>query len=386
MRILHLIASVDPAGGGPLEYAQVVAAEHARAGHESVFVTLDAAGAPWAQDFPFELHATGPVWGLLKSTPRFALAVAQQARGCDCAVVHGLWNYASIGGYAALSKAGLPWVIFPHGMLDPYFRKTKPLKHWVKTLYWILWQGRMLSEAKAVLFTCEEERRLARGAFPGHRRYDERVVAFCAADQSLDTESLEAGRAKLPNAWSARPYWLFLSRIHPKKAVDTLIAAYARLAQRPDCPDLVIAGPDATGWQTELQQLAKTEGVAARVHFPGMLRGAAKSAAFSDAAAFVLPSHQENFGLVVAEALSVGTPVLISDKVNIWREVTAAGAGLAEPDTLEGTTTLLRRFLDLTEERRATLKSAARPCFKVHFSPIAAAADLLSVLEKAQQK
>jgi glycosyltransferase involved in cell wall biosynthesis len=383
MRILHLIASVNPASGGPVEYARIMAREHARAGHESVFVTLDRPDSPHVQAFDFEVHGTGPAQGLLKAAPRYGAEISRLAPDCAVAVVHGLWNYGSIGGYSAMRRAALPWVIFPHGMLDPYFRKVKPVKHLIKSVYWWLWQGRMLSQAKRVLFTCQEEQRLARNAFPGHQDYNARVVAFCAADQSLAPEALDAGRAELPPAWAVRPYWLFLSRIHPKKAVDNLISAYAQVAAHPDCPDLVIAGPDGVGWQAELQQLAKAKDVAERVHFPGMLSGAVKSAAFAGAEAFVLPSHQENFGLVVAEALSIGTPVLISDKVNIWPEVVEAGAGLAEPDTLEGTTRLLRRFLELDPPSRTVLKAAARPCYARHFSAEAAAQDLVTALEEA---
>ncbi|GGH45862.1 glycosyltransferase [Frigidibacter albus] len=388
MRILHLLASVDPADGGPVEYARIVAAEHAKAGHESVFVTLDAPDAACVRDFPFTVHGTGPVAGFLKSTPRFAKTVAQLAPQSDAAVVHGLWTHASIGAHDAMKTANLPWVIFSHGMLDPYFRSAKPVKHWVKQVYWLLWQGRMLSDAAAVMFTCTEEQRLAQGAFAGHQNYPARVVAFCAADQRLDPESVAAARSSLVTALpmvAERPYWLFLSRIHPKKAVDTLISAYARLAQRPDCPDLVIAGPDSVGWQATLERLAETEGVARRVHFPGMVRGATKSAAFAGAEAFVLPSHQENFGLVVAEALSVGTPVLVSDKVNIWPEVVQAGAGMAEPDTLDGTERLLRRFLDLSADERSAMKAQARPCYDVNFSAHAAAGDLLAVLQEVSQ-
>lgn len=355
-------------------------------GHESVFASLDTPDADWVRKFSFEIHATGPASGLFKSTQRFAQTVADLAPKCDAAVVHGLWNHASIGAYDAMKRARLPWVVFSHGMLDPYFRKAKPVKHWVKQVYWLLWQGRMLSGSSEVLFSCAEEQRLARNAFIGHQNYKHRVVAFCAADQQLDSEDAATGRfeliAALPIA-ADRPYLLFLSRIHPKKAVDTLILAYARVETRPVCPDLVIAGPDGVGWQTKLEDLARANGVAERVHFPGMLRGVAKSAAFAGAEAFVLPSHQENFGLVVAEALSAGTPVLVSNQVNIWREVVAANAGLAEPDTIEGTEQLLRRFLDLSLEERSAMKGNARPCYATNFSAPAAAKDLLAVLHEA---
>ena len=113
---------------------------------------------------------------------------------------------------------------------------------------------------------------------------------------------------------------------------------------------LVIAGPDEEGLKPELLSLASEAGVSDRVHFPGMLQGDAKWGAFYAAEAFVLPSHQENFGVAVAEALACGTPVLISNQVNIWREIAEDGVGLVEDDDLAGTMRLLERWRDLPPE------------------------------------
>ena len=315
--------------------------------------------------------------------------LARLAPQSDVSVVHGLWNHASIGAHAALRAAGLPWVLFPHGMLDPYFRRAKPVKHIIKQVYWWLWQGRMLSDAAQVLFTCAEEQRLAQGAFWGHQQYQSQVVAYCSADLSMPQDALAAGRAALVElvpALSDRPYLLFLSRIHPKKAVDQLIRAFAIVSMYRTCPDLVIAGPDSAGWQAKLVKLAQKMDIESRVHFPGMLQGAVKAAAFDGAQAFVLPSHQENFGIVVAEALSLGKPVLISDKVNIWREVVDGGAGFAQPDTVEGTMQLLEQFLDLPPEDRAEMSQNARKCYEKNFSAKASADDVLAVLAKVARK
>ena len=94
--------------------------------------------------------------------------------------------------------------------------------------------------------------------------------------------------------------------------------------------DLVMAGPDQVGWMAELKGLAERLGVAGRIHWPGLMTGRAKWGALAGAEAFILPSHQDSFGVAVGEALGCGTPVLITDKVNIWREVRACGAGLVD--------------------------------------------------------
>jgi glycosyltransferase involved in cell wall biosynthesis len=142
---------------------------------------------------------------------------------------------------------------------------------------------------------------------------------------------------------------------------------------------------DRTGLRAELERIAAAEGIAGRIHWPGMLQGAAKWGAFKGAMAFILPSHQENFGIVVAEAMACNTPVLISNKVNIWREVETSGGGLVEPDTQDGALALFERFLALSDEERAAMGRKARLGYESHFSIEGAARDLLAVLEEVSR-
>jgi glycosyltransferase involved in cell wall biosynthesis len=127
---------------------------------------------------------------------------------------------------------------------------------------------------------------------------------------------------------------------------------------------LVIAGPDQEGLQAKLEAMARDLGIATRVHWPGLIGGDLKWGALRAAEAFVLPSHQENFGIAVAESLAAGRPVLISNEVNIWREIQADGVGLVEPDTLEGTEKLLQGWLALSEAERAAMASRCYDAFR----------------------
>jgi glycosyltransferase involved in cell wall biosynthesis len=113
-----------------------------------------------------------------------------------------------------------------------------------------------------------------------------------------------------------------------------------------------------------------------------MVTGDAKWGAFRMATAFILPSHQENFGISVAEALGCGTPVLISNKVNIWREVSEAGAGIVAPDTLEGTVELLEKLQALPAEELNRMGANALECFSKHFEASRMATGLLEVIEE----
>ena len=161
-----------------------------------------------------------------------------------------------------------------------------------------------------------------------------------------------------------------------------MIRAFARHARDFPDLDLIIAGPDQIGWRRELEAIARAAGVFERIHWPGMLTGDAKWGAFRAAEAFVLPSHSENFGIAVAEALTCGLPVLISDKVNIWREIQAHGGGLVAHDNEEDFARILREFLEKSDKEKQSLTTGARAAFVAHFDIDTVAIQMLDYFSK----
>jgi glycosyltransferase involved in cell wall biosynthesis len=372
LRLLHVIASVDPATGGPIE--GIVRQNEACGGADGLvhrhIVSLDVPDAAFLRDFPIPVTPLGDpaMRGPLAHyhySPAFVPWLRANLRRFDVALVHGLWNYAAFGASRVLPGAGVPYFAFVHGMLDPWFRETYPLKHLAKQAFWLAGEGRLLAGAKAVFFTSAEEMRAADGMFFGPRYRGEVVGYGVAGPPAASQEQAAAFRAAVPTLGDRR-FLLFLGRLHPKKGCDLLVDAFAA-ASKPSDLDLVIAGPDAVGWRAELTALASVRGIDGRVHWPGPLYGAAKWGAIRAADAFVLPSHQENFGIAVAEALACGTPVLISDKVNIWREVVGGGAGLVDRDTLDGTRQLLDAWIGAMPAQRQQMAAAARRLFETNF-------------------
>jgi len=367
MKLLHVIAITDPESGGPIEALLRISEVLVRDGHQVAVASLEDEKELEHRKFPFPVTGLGRGTRPYSYNPRLAGWLKQNARHFDAVVLHGLWNYSSLGSWRGLRHGSTPYYIFAHGMMDPWFRDRYPLKHLAKQAFWTLFEGRVLRDARSVLFTCEEERLRARGVFRGHP-YREAVALLGTTDPPRDAAAQPAAFASAIPALQNRNFLLYISRIHPKKGCDLLIRAFAGLApQLPRDLQLVIAGPDQVGWMPELKQLAQTLGISARVHWPGMLKGDAKWGAFRGADAMILPSHQENFGFVVAEAMACSASVLISDKVNIWREVQAAEAGFVEPDTLEGTSSLIRRFYAQSHEQRERMARNARAGFLRYF-------------------
>ena len=180
----------------------------------------------------------------------------------------------------------------------------------------------------------------------------------------------------------SKKYLLFLSRIHQKKGVDLLIKAYKKTksAVYGKLPQLVIAGPGLdTEFGKEIKELADNE---PDIIFPGMLSGQLKWAAFYGCEAFILPSHQENFGIAVVEALASGKPVLISDKVNIWREIDREKAGIVMPDTEEGVHQTLLKWFSMSPDEKGIMAEQATIAFAKHFTVEQAAKRTVEVIKE----
>jgi glycosyltransferase involved in cell wall biosynthesis len=249
-------------------------------------------------------------------------ALARTLPGFDLLHLHSLYLFHDWAAGNRARRIAKPYLVRPHGSLDPYIHRRHRLK---KAIFDLWFQNRVLAEAAAIHYTAEEEMRLAQPFVHGAPG----VVIPNGLDPA-DYASLPPKghfRARYPEIGD-RQILLFLGRINFKKGLDILARAVGQLAR--DDLHLVIAGPDG-GYLSEARRFVAEAGIADRTTFTGMLAGEDKLAAFADAALFLLPSYSENFGIAVVEAMACGVPVLISDQVNIWREVVADGAGEAAP-------------------------------------------------------
>lgn len=381
MKMLHILPSIDPTGGGPMEGVRQLGLRLTEMGHCIELVTLDDPGAPFLGDCPLKVYALGPSKWAYRYNSRLTPWLRIHARNYDAIIVNGLWQYHSFGAWRALHRMKVPYFVFTHGMLDPWFKHTYPFKHLKKWLYWPWAEYRVLRDASAVLFTCEEERLLARQSFWLYR-VREAVVAYGTRTPPTDAEALRAHFYAAHPELRGKKVLLFLSRIQEKKGCDLLIEVFAKVAGQDADLHLLMAGPDQTGWAATLQAQARRLGIAERISWPGMLQGDMKWGAFYASEAFMLPSHQENFGIAVAEALGCALPVLISDKVNIWREIEADGAGIVNPDTAEGTERTLLRWLALDAEARRKMAQQARVTFERRFTVDSMAKSLIEAFSK----
>jgi glycosyltransferase involved in cell wall biosynthesis len=371
--ILHLIDSLDPAAGGPVEFVQALAREHTAMGHRVCAALLTWPDGPAPEGLEILAAGRKEAFGGYGFRTGFVAWLRNEARRHDAIFVHGLWQYHGAAAWLALSSRDTPYYLFPHGMLDPWFAGDRR-RHLKKRLYWDAIEKRVTRGARAVLFTSEAEMARAPRSFGAPWRRQE-LVELGIAEPPADIEAQrEAFLARFPHLRERRIV-LFLGRLDRKKGCELLVQAFASMT-RPDW-DLVLAGPCVdSGYRAELEAMGRE-----RVHFTGMLEGAEKWGAFRCAEVFALPSHQENFGMAVAEALACNVPALISTAVDTHKRITEAGAGFAEADDLPGTQCLLERWMRLAATERDQMSAAAGQCFREHFHIHQTAERILSLMD-----
>lgn len=380
MKLLHVVSSMDPGNGGVAEYIYQIVPELEKLGVESIVICMDKEDAPWLTNNNITISSVGLGKGAFSYSEKLKLWLRDNVVHFDAVIIHGLWQYHTLAARAVCKELSVDYYVFTHGMLDPWFNRNYFLKYVKKFIYWHLFENKVINDAKAVLFTCEEEKLLARQSF---KRYNpnEKVVAFGTAGVTIQRESsIEVffdKHARLIN----KKIILFVGRIHEKKGCDLLLKTFHRLKDSElNGFHLFFAGPDDSEYANALKNYTRDNNLEEDVTWGGMITGAEKWGAFYAAEIFCLPSHQENFGIVVAEALSCGLPVLISNKVNIWREIVRDKAGLAAEDNLAGTENNFKKWINSTDTDKNKFKENALLCFSDNFEISKSAQSLLDVI------
>jgi glycosyltransferase involved in cell wall biosynthesis len=377
MKVLHVIPSVGPLRGGPSFAVQAMTKGLAARGCEVHVATTNDNGAellsvPLGRAVPRD----GVTYWYFPRTTHFYLFssslsrwLALRVRDYDLVHIHTLFSFPAIRAAHWAHRHGVPYVVRPLGTLNRWGMEHR--RPWLKQLSLRLIDGPVLSRAAAVHFTSEGEcQEAAETALQRHGIQRSAIIPN-PVDFPLDRETVCVDwlRRRHPQLANKKRI-LFLSRLDPTKGLDLLLAAFARLRVRLPDVALILGGAGVESFERRLRQSAAVLGVEEDVVWLGFLEGERKKAALAWADVFVLSSYSESFGIAAVEAMAAGLAVVVSDRVGIHREITAAGAGLAVPCDAENLANALMRLLTdapLRSEmaRRGQLLSATFSSAKV---------------------
>lgn len=366
MKVLFTIAGLDARHGGPSRSVPALAAELGRLG---VTTELVAAKGVLSED---ELRsyrgvkrcylvpaARGKV-GWAVAAARFSSAVSHIWADSAGLVLHdtGLWLPTNHAVAVAARHYGVPLVISPRGMLSPWALKNHRMRKWVA---WWAFQRRDLRTARVLHATSRLE--------AGELRARGLAQPIAVVPNGVDVPEVEHGWGNGHSARNGARTVLFLSRIHPKKGLLNLIEAWGRMMEggRGGAAGaggktnwrLVIAGGDSAGHQAAVEKAVCERGLNDSVRFVGPVRGEARWELYRSADLFVLPSYSENFGLVIAEALGCGVPV-ITTKATPWDELESCRCGWWIDVGVHPLIEALRAAMRLSDSARAEMGERGR--------------------------
>jgi len=362
--LLHTVQSLQLAAGGPSYSVPALARALQESGMSMEIWTPDP--APEWPGLTIRQVPAGELGVMLEQ----ANAAARKAGQGVIVHDHGIWLPWNHAVARAAVAAGVPRVVSPRGMLEPW---AMQFKRWKKRIAWALYQKHDLNTAALLHATAESERlQLTRlKLHPG-------VVV---APNGVDLPDESALAAHDPTAKERTA--LFLSRIHPKKGLLDLVQAWA---QAPLAGwRLVIAGPDEGGHIAAVQAAVASAGLGSVIHFTGPLAGPAKARAYQEADLFLLPSYSENFGLVIAEALAAGLPVVTTHGTP-WAELVESGCGWWIPPGPENLTATLVQATKLTPAERQAMGRRGRNLIASRYTWPAIAGQMKEVYEKLRVK
>lgn len=385
MRILHVISSSNPKIGGPIQGIRNYQKEISKKGVLRDVVCFEDENDIKKWDFPESLNVIGlgksiGPWQYNKNLKKWLL---KNYSNYDSIIINGLWIYNSYGVVKTMKKIRKknpnlkkPKIyIFCHGMLDPWFQKSKGriFKSLRNSLYWHLIERKVVNYVDGLMFTTEQEKLLARTTFWGYKPKKEINIGY-GIELPPSIENINVVNFLEENDLNKdTSYLLYLSRIDPKKGLDILLKVYLELLKSEEyskkLPILLIGGDkeESSYSQKQVEFISKNIELKDKVRFLGHLSGSKKWAAIYGCEAFILPSHTENFGIAVAESLSCSKPVIITDKVNIFHEISNYNAGLISSDTFDGVLRSLKKWIEMDSESKKIMSKNAFKVFKENF-------------------
>ena len=378
MRVLHYLDRVSLAHGGVTRAVLDTCRAIADAGCTVTLLTKQATDVPpdWT-DNPTVVEVPARIGGLGLFNRVQRARLRRLVAEADAVHLHTPWETANLQLRALCRELSKPYVVSLHGMLDDWSMAQKALK---KKLTLRLLARRLLRDAHTVLCTADAEKTQSARWLP---RDNAAVIPLI-----FDTEPYRGrpdpalARDELLGA-TDDPVILFLSRIHPKKGVEHLLAAAAELALAHPFR-LIVAGPGEPGYVAELGSLAERLGIADRTRFPGQVDGELKRSLYAAADVFVLPTSQENFGLVLPEALACGTPVITTRGVDIWPELEASGGAIITDQSPDSLAAAIGSILT-DSARRDAMGAAGRNWALTYLDPTAVTRRYLDLYARSVQ-
>lgn len=362
-KVLRIISSLDPKFGGPSRATIDSTLDLVKKGFSVDIVTHDIKNQIFFKTNKFKIINLGPALTNYKFNLKFLFWLYKNKKKYDYFIIHGIWEFNTLIARFLLNGE---YYIFTHGQLDPFF-KFNFFKKIKKQIYWYLFEYNNLKKAKKILLTSEGEKINLKKTFVKTENLKTHVLNYGIYKKKINTNKLIKKFNMKFSKFNKRNYYLFLGRFHKKKGCEIIIETYNLYRDKIKTPAIFIGPFSNNKYEIYLKNLIKKYKLEKKIFLYNALYDELKWAAIYFSKAMLLASHGENFGVSIVESLSMGRPVITTNKVNIFKKIKQSNAGLISSNDVKSFSRKLLEFENLNKNDLKKLSLNAKLCFNKYF-------------------
>ena len=378
-KILRIITSINPKFGGPTATIIDTSLMLIKQGFEVDILTSDMKKNFFFKSNKIKIINKGPtIFGNYNFNLKQFLWLRKNRNKYDAFIVHGLWQFKTLMARILLKEK---YFVFIHGQLDPFFSENF-FNRFKKKVYWFLFERKNLLYSKPILLTSQGEKRSLKKTFVNTAGIKKEVVRYGIIKPIVNKKKILKKFFKKFPTLKNKEFYLFLGRFHEKKGCEIIIESVKKLKDNFKNIILFVGPITESKYELEVKYLIKKYNLQKKIIISDALSGDLKWGAIIASRAMVLASHGENFGVSLVESLSLGKPVITTNKVNISNEILKFKAGFISRNQTKKFSYILKKFDNLKNKDLIKLSKNARNCFKKNFDLSLTKNDLGSVLKK----
>tara|TARA_Y100000590_G_scaffold453729_2_gene599306 strand:+ start:1420 stop:2589 length:1170 start_codon:yes stop_codon:yes gene_type:complete len=361
-KILRIIHSLDPAGGGP----QNAIIDNSKAlTNEDIDVhilTSDTCNKVNTKSKKIKIFNMGPSFGNYGLNFRIFFWLLRNKKKYDAVIIHELWRFYNLLARIFIKK----YFVFAHGQLDPFF-KLNYFKALKKKIYWFLIEKKNLLHSKSLLLTSDLEKKQINKTYVNTHGIKKTIVTYGILKPKINKKkTIKLFYKKFPKLYH-KPFLLFMSRFHEKKGCEILIKSVKKILNKDLQINILLAGP-GSAYKNKIKNLSQKLNLEQNLFWSDTLTGNLKWGAILSSQAMVLPSHGENFGVALVESLSCQRPVLTTNKVCIYKIIKNYKAGFISENSENSFTNILIKYLNLNKNQIRKIRKNSEKCFDENFN------------------
>ncbi len=362
-KILRLVQTLNPADGGIATSVIENSISLLKKDLKIEILTLDNKNSNFQRTNKIKIINLGPGVTKFGFSIKLTQWLVKNRDNYDAFIVDGIWSYRSLISRLLLKKK---YFVFIHGALDPYFNNNF-LKKIKKQIYWFFFERSNLINSKSILLTTEKEKKLLSNTYVNTDKIKKKVAGYGIFKKKINKHKIQKIFNKKYPQLQKKKFILYLGRFHEKKGCDLLIEAYSKIKNELKF-SLFLAGPDNL-YKDEIRLLINHYNLEKKIFLSkNILDNNLKYAAIINSSAMILPSHSENFGVSLVESLSFSKPILITNKVNIYKDINQYKSGIIFNNDLNGIKRGLTKFNMLSNKEIKSMSINAFKCFNENYN------------------